>query len=59
MRPREPMIGIPHEMGLARSAAAPLCFMDEGRALGSAPAGMFFASPKSARNRTFLSRILY
>lgn len=59
MRPREPMIGIPHEIGLGRSAADTVCFMDEGRALGSAPAGKFSASPKSARNRTFLSRILY
>jgi general L-amino acid transport system ATP-binding protein len=52
------MLVVTHEMGFARSVADRVVFMDEGRIVEQAPPGEFFANPRHARSRAFLSRIL-
>jgi glutamate transport system ATP-binding protein len=52
------MIVISHEMGFARSAANRVLFMDLGRILEQAPPDEFFANPRTARAKDFLSKII-
>ncbi|WP_158880280.1 amino acid ABC transporter ATP-binding protein [Amycolatopsis anabasis] len=52
------MIVVTHEMGFARKAADRVVFMSEGRIAESADPETFFASPRTARARDFLSRVL-
>ena len=52
------MVCVTHEMGFARKVADTMVFMDDGRIIESGPPSEFFASPRSERTRTFLSRIL-
>jgi glutamate transport system ATP-binding protein len=52
------MIVISHEMGFARSAANRVLFMDLGRILEQAPPEEFFANPRTARAKDFLSKII-
>ena len=53
------MMCVTHEMGFARKVAHRVVFMDEGRIVEDAPTEAFFASPRSERARTFLSKILH
>jgi glutamate/aspartate transport system ATP-binding protein len=53
------MMCVTHEMGFARNVAHRVVFMDEGRIVEDAPTEAFFASPRSERARTFLSKILH
>jgi ABC-type polar amino acid transport system ATPase subunit len=52
------MICVTHEMGFARRIADRVVFMDEGRIVEEAPPAEFFAQPRHARARAFLSQIL-
>ena len=52
------MIVITHEMGFARQVADLMVFMDEGEIVEQAPPQEFFANPRSARTKLFLSQIL-
>ncbi len=52
------MIVVTHEMGFARRVAHRMVFMDRGEIVEEAPAADFFAAPKSARARDFLTKIL-
>ena len=52
------MIVVTHEMGFARRVAHRMVFMDRGEIVEEAPATDFFAAPKSARARDFLTKIL-
>jgi glutamate transport system ATP-binding protein len=52
------MLVVTHEMGFARSAAQRVVFMDDGAIVEIAPPQQFFDSPKTARARDFLSKIL-
>ena len=52
------MVVVTHEMGFARSAADRVIFMDAGQIVEQAAPAEFFAAPKSARARDFLSKIL-
>ena len=52
------MICVTHEMGFARQVADRMVFMDRGEIVESAPPDEFFAAPRSARTKLFLSRIL-
>jgi len=53
------MIVVSHEMGFAREAAHRMVMMDDGVIVEEAPPAQFFASPREARTRQFLSKILY
>ena len=48
------MLVVTHELGFARSVASKVVFMDDGQVVESAPAGEFFASPKTERAKEFL-----
>src|SRR3954469_21478570 len=52
------MLVVSHEMGLARSAARRVVFMDAGRIVEVAPPDKFFDHPETERARDFLSKIL-
>ncbi|MCI9569586.1 MAG: amino acid ABC transporter ATP-binding protein [Lachnospiraceae bacterium] len=52
------MVIVTHEMGFAREVANRVLFMDGGTILESAPPEEFFTSPKHARTREFLSKVL-
>ncbi len=52
------MIVVSHEMGFARSAARRVAFMDQGRIVEIAAPDEFFSTPKTARAKDFLSKIL-
>ena len=52
------MICVTHEMGFARQVADRMVFMDRGEIVETAPPDAFFAAPKSARAKLFLSRLL-
>jgi len=52
------MICVTHEMGFARQVADQMVFMDRGEIVEAAQPDEFFAAPRSARARLFLSRIL-
>jgi polar amino acid transport system ATP-binding protein len=52
------MILATHEMGFAREAADRVCFLDRGRVVEEGPPDTIFTSPREARTRDFLQRIL-
>jgi len=52
------MVVVTHEMGFARHAANRVVFMADGQLVEQAAPAEFFASPRSARARDFLSKIL-
>jgi polar amino acid transport system ATP-binding protein len=52
------MVVVSHEMGFAREAADRIVMMDAGVVVEEAPPAEFFASPRHARTRQFLSKIL-
>lgn len=52
------MMVVTHEMGFAKKVADRVVFMDEGHILEDLPKAEFFKSPKDARTKEFLSRIL-
>ena len=52
------MIVVTHEMGFAKEVADEVIFMDEGMIVEKANTKDFFANPKSARTKLFLSQIL-
>ncbi len=52
------MIVVTHEMGFARKVAQRVIFMDHGRIVEDDQTESFFRSPRSARARQFLSKIL-
>jgi polar amino acid transport system ATP-binding protein len=47
-----------HEMAFARDVADRVVFLDAGRIIEDAPAREFFAAPREARSREFLTRFL-
>jgi polar amino acid transport system ATP-binding protein len=49
------MVCVTHEMGFAREVADTIWFMDKGQILESATPAEFFAAPKHARAKQFLS----
>jgi len=51
------MIVVTHEMQFARDVADRVIFMDEGKILEAGPPTSFFADPRQARTRAFLSRL--
>ena len=52
------MIVVTHEMGFARKAADRVVFMADGQIVEEATPEEFFANPKSARAKDFLSKLL-
>jgi glutamate transport system ATP-binding protein len=52
------MVVVTHEMGFARHAANRVVFMSDGQLVEEAAPDEFFSSPRSARARDFLSKIL-
>ncbi|WP_354530267.1 amino acid ABC transporter ATP-binding protein [Nakamurella sp. UYEF19] len=52
------MVVVTHEMGFARKAADRVLFMSDGEIVEDAGPDEFFTTPKSARARDFLSKIL-
>jgi polar amino acid transport system ATP-binding protein len=52
------MILATHEMAFAREAANRVCFLDEGRVVEEGPPEVIFRSPREARTRAFLQRVL-
>jgi general L-amino acid transport system ATP-binding protein len=52
------MLCVTHEMGFARSVAVRVIFMDRGEIVEQGAPKEFFANPKSARTKQFLSQIL-
>ncbi|MFC5379821.1 amino acid ABC transporter ATP-binding protein [Aquipuribacter nitratireducens] len=52
------MIVVTHEMGFARKAANRVVFMSDGEIVEEAEPETFFTSPRSARAKDFLSKIL-
>ncbi len=52
------MLVVTHEMGFARAVTDRVIFMDKGEIVEEAPPQTFFASPREARTKAFLSQIL-
>ncbi|GAB2904514.1 amino acid ABC transporter ATP-binding protein [Streptomyces mayteni] len=52
------MIVVTHEVGFAHEVADTVVFMDEGRILEQGPPHQVLDSPRHARTRAFLSRVL-
>ena len=52
------MIVVTHEMGFARKVARRVAFMSEGRMVEVGSPDRFFAQPREARTKQFLSKIL-
>lgn len=52
------MVLVTHEMGFAREVADRICFLDEGRLIEDATPEEFFSSPKSARAKEFLDKVM-
>jgi polar amino acid transport system ATP-binding protein len=52
------MVCVTHEMGFAREVANRVIFIDEGKIAEEAAPAEFFANPKSARLKDFLSKVL-
>ena len=52
------MIVVTHEMGFAREVADRVVFMDDGLIVEESSTREFFESPKEARSRLFLSKVL-
>ena len=52
------MVVVTHEMGFAREVGSRVLFMDGGHILEQNTPAEFFAHPKEARTKTFLSKVL-
>ena len=52
------MVVVTHEMGFAREVASRVLFMDGGRILEQNEPRAFFANPREARTKEFLSKVL-
>ena len=52
------MVIVTHEMGFAKEVANRILFLDEGKILEEATPADFFANPKTARAKDFLSKVL-
>jgi ABC-type polar amino acid transport system ATPase subunit len=52
------MVVVTHEMGFAREAGDRVVFLEAGRTVEEGPAAEFFAAPREARTKAFLSQIL-
>jgi polar amino acid transport system ATP-binding protein len=52
------MVLATHEMGFARDIANRVCFLDGGRILEEGPPDQIFSSPREARTRQFLDRVI-
>jgi polar amino acid transport system ATP-binding protein len=52
------MVIVTHEMGFAKEVANRILFLDEGKILEEAAPAEFFANPKTARAKEFLSKVL-
>ena len=52
------MVVVTHEMGFAREVSDRICFLDEGTLIEDAPPDVFFSTPKSARAKEFLDKVL-
>ena len=52
------MVLVTHEMGFAREVSDRICFLDEGTLIEDAPPEIFFSTPKSARAKEFLDKVL-
>ena len=52
------MVIVTHEMGFAKEVANRILFLDEGKILEEAAPAEFFANPKTARAKDFLSKVL-
>lgn len=52
------MVIVTHEMGFAKEVANRVLFLDEGKILEEATPNEFFANPKTARAKDFLSKVL-
>jgi general L-amino acid transport system ATP-binding protein len=52
------MVVVSHEMGFAREVADRMVLMDGGLIVEEAPPAEFFANPREARTRAFLSQVL-
>ena len=52
------MVLVTHEMGFAREVSDRICFLDEGVLIENAPPDVFFFTPKSARAKEFLDKVL-
>jgi len=52
------MLVVTHEMAFARDAASQVVFMDRGEIVESGEPEQLFVSPRHARTRAFLSRVL-
>ena len=52
------MVLATHEMGFARELADKVCFLDAGRILEQGPPETLFTTPREARTKAFLSRVL-
>ena len=52
------MVIVTHEMGFAKEVANRILFLDEGKILEEASPTEFFANPKTARAKDFLSKVL-
>ncbi len=52
------MVVVTHEMGFAREVGTRVIFMDEGRIIEEGTPDKIFDSPKNARLKTFLAKVL-
>jgi glutamate transport system ATP-binding protein len=52
------MVVVTHEMGFARRAGDRVVFMSDGQIVEEAPPAEFFAGPRSARAKDFLSKVM-
>jgi len=52
------MVVVTHEMGFAKEVADRVIFMDEGKIVETGSPEEIFSSPKSARLKDFLSKVL-
>jgi polar amino acid transport system ATP-binding protein len=52
------MVVVTHEMGFAREVGTRIMFMNDGVIAEEAPPEAFFNSPKNARLKEFLSKVL-
>lgn len=52
------MIIATHEMGFAADIADRICFLDQGEILEEGPPSQLFGSPREARTRQFLERVI-
>jgi polar amino acid transport system ATP-binding protein len=52
------MIVATHEMSFAQEVADKICFLDSGVILEEGPPAQIFASPREARTREFLGRVI-